>query len=67
MEIGKEEKSGDDLSFEESVIQTPSIKVIKNSKGYGFEFKVLSLDVEEVDRVHNQIVEKIKKWREDDI
>ena len=42
--------------------QKASIKIIKITKGYNFEFKVLSLDVEELDRVHNAIVEKIKGW-----
>ncbi len=42
--------------------QKESIKIEKNTKGYNFKFNILSLDVEELDRVHNAIVEKIKGW-----
>jgi len=45
--------------------QNPSIKVVKNTKGYNFEFKILSTDVEEMDKVHNAIVEKVKQWEKD--
>ena len=44
--------------------QNPSIKIVKNTKGYNFEFKILSTDVGEMDKVHNLIVEKIKQWEE---
>ena len=44
--------------------QFPSIKIIKNSKGYNFEFKILSLNVEELDKIHNAIVSKIKSWEQ---
>jgi len=42
--------------------QNESIKIVKNTKGYNFEFKILSTDVGEMDRVHNLIVEQIKQW-----
>jgi len=42
--------------------QNPSIKIVKNTKGYNFEFKILSLDVEELDKIHNEITKKIKQW-----
>lgn len=45
-----------------SIEQRESIKIIKNTKGYNFEFKILSLDVEEMDKTHNLIVAKIKEW-----
>lgn len=48
--------------FDDYNIQTPSIKIIKNTKGYNFEFKLTSLDLEEMDRIHNGIVDKIKEW-----
>ena len=46
--------------------QNESIKIVKNTKGYNFEFKILSTDVEEMDKVHNAIVEKIKQWEKAD-
>jgi hypothetical protein len=52
--------------FEGMIQQNPSIKVTKNTKGYNFEFKILSTDVEEMDSIHNLIVEKIKKWEENE-
>jgi len=42
--------------------QSDSIKIIKNTKGYNFEFKILSLDVELLDEIHNKVVAKIKEW-----
>ena len=46
----------------ELINSVPSIKITKNTKGYNFEFKIISLDIEEMDRVHNAIVEKIFLW-----
>ncbi|MEX2017443.1 MAG: hypothetical protein WD876_03140 [Candidatus Pacearchaeota archaeon] len=43
--------------------QTPSIKIIKNSKGYNYEYKILSNDVGEVDRIHKLIEGVIQKWQ----
>lgn len=57
-----EENRNNNQDFEGMIQQNPSIKIIKNTKGYNFEFKVLSTDVEEMDKVHNAIVEKIKQW-----
>ncbi len=42
--------------------QNPSIKIEKNTKGYNFSFRILSIDIEEMDKVHNAIVAKIKQW-----
>ena len=50
------------LDIDELRQQSPSIKIIKNSKGYNFEFKILNLDVEELDKIHNAIREKIRQW-----
>lgn len=61
-EVEQEKRNTGDYS--DLVVQTPSIKIVKNSKGYNFEFKILSNDIEEMDRIHNLIVEKIKEWEE---
>lgn len=50
-----------------TIEQNESIKIIKNTKGYNFEFKILSLDIELMNRTHNQIVEKIKEWEIKDL
>lgn len=42
--------------------QFPSIKLIKNSKGYNYEIKILSLDVNEIEALHDKINALIKKW-----
>lgn len=61
--MANNEKIYEDLLREDiGGLQSPSIKIIKNTKGYNFEFKVLSLDISEVDRVHNAIVSKINEW-----
>lgn len=57
-----EENKNETNDFEGMIQQNPSIKIIKNTKGYNFEFKILSTDVEEMNKVHNAIVEKIKLW-----
>lgn len=46
----------------QEIQQTPSIKITKNSKGYNFEFRIISLDEAELERVHNMIVKKISGW-----
>ena len=53
-----------DGEFEGKINQSPSIKITKNSKGYNFEFKILSLNTEELDEIHNKIVASIKKWEQ---
>ena len=51
------------MEEEEKVnIQTPSIKLIRNTKGYFFEIKILSLDVLELERVRNDLVAKTSLW-----
>ena len=37
---------------------SPSIKLTKNTKGYGWEIRILSNDVEEIARIDNQMREK---------
>ena len=46
----------------EDLIANPYIKIIKNTKGYNFEFKILSLDTKELDRIHGEIKKLINKW-----
>jgi len=46
--------------------QNPSIKITKNTKGYNFEFKILNLNIEELDKIHNSIIKKIKQWEKED-
>ena len=60
-----EENENKNQDFEGMIQQNPSIKIIKNTKGYNFEFKILSTDVEEMDRVHNAIAEKVKSWEKE--
>ena len=48
--------------IENLIQQNPSIKIDKNTKGYNFSFRILSTDAEEMDKVHNAIVAKIKQW-----
>ena len=61
----EEETGKTNLDLQEQLQLTPSIKIIKNTKGYNFEFKILSLDIEEMNRVHNAIAESIKVWELD--
>ena len=49
----------------ENLSQTPSIKIIKNTKGYNFEFKILSLDTALLDDIHKKIMENISKWEKE--
>lgn len=46
----------------DEITQNPSIKIIKNTKGYNYEYKILSNDVEEMDRLHNEIAERVRQW-----
>jgi len=48
------------------VEQKEGIKITKNTKGYNFEFRILSLNIEEMDRVHNENSAKIKEWEKRD-
>lgn len=50
-----------------NIEQKDSIKIIKNTKGYNFEFRILSLDVELMDKIHNQIINKINEWETNDL
>jgi len=40
--------------------QKSSIKIIKNSKGYNYEVKILSLDVQELKKVTDEIEKTYK-------
>ena len=42
------------LGFE----QQNKIKLIKNSRGYGWELSLLSLDIDELERINNKMIEK---------
>lgn len=35
--------------------QKPSIKLTKNTKGYGWEIKIIGLDVDELERINNEM------------
>ncbi|KKM20574.1 hypothetical protein LCGC14_1644080 [marine sediment metagenome] len=41
------------------VKQEPSIKLTKNSKGYNWEIRIMSHDIEELQRLNDLM---IKKW-----
>ncbi len=45
---------------EKQIEQKPSIKIIRNTKGYNYEVKILSLDVDEIRKVTNKIEEVYK-------
>jgi len=34
------------------------IKLIKNTKGYNYEFKILSLDIKKVEEINNELLAK---------
>ena len=38
--------------------ETPSIKIIKNTKGYNWEIKILELDVEKIAKLDSEMREK---------
>jgi len=38
--------------------QKPSIKLIKNTKGYNWEIKILELNVDALDEINKRMVEK---------
>ena len=48
--------------FQAVIQQYPSIKITKNTKGWNYEFKILSNDVQEMTRLQNAIESEIKKW-----
>ena len=37
---------------------SPSIKLVKNTKGYGWEIRILSTDVDEIDKIDKQMKER---------
>ena len=51
-----------DQDFGALIQQYPTIKITKNTKGYNYEFKILSNDVQEMTKIQNAIEEEIKKW-----
>lgn len=54
------------MNTNDMINQTPSIKITKNTKGYNFEFKILSSDIAEMDKIHNQIVAKVNEWEKNE-
>ena len=44
----------------------PSIKIIKNSRGYNYEFKVLSLDIAEVEKLNNELRKMVERAEKED-
>ncbi len=37
---------------------TPSIKLTRNSRGYGWEIRILSLDIDRLEKLNNTMLEK---------
>ena len=37
---------------------SPSIKLTKNTKGYGWEIRILSTDVNEIEKIDNEMKER---------
>ena len=52
----------EEKDIDQIIQQNQSIKIEKNTKGYNFSFRILSTDIEEMNKIHNLIVEKIKQW-----
>lgn len=51
----------EDASIESEIVapSTPSIKLNRGMKGtYGWEIKIVSLDVEELDKINKQMLER---------
>ena len=40
------------------LIQSNKIKLIKNTKGYSWEISLLSLDLDEIERINNEMVRR---------
>ena len=38
-----------------NVPQTESIKLTKNSRGYGWDIKILSLDIDALEKINNEM------------
>lgn len=45
----------------QEIEQKESIKLIKNTKGYNWEIKLLSLDIGELERLNNIMISKFNK------
>lgn len=43
---------------ENRLIQSPSLKLTRNSKGYTWEIKILGLDIAQLETLNNQMLEK---------
>lgn len=41
-----------------TIEQKPSIKLIRNSKGYGWEIRVLDLDIKRLEALNDEMIEK---------
>lgn len=39
-------------------VTVPYIKVIKNTKGYNWEIKMLSLDIDELTKLNNEMINR---------
>ena len=64
MDLSSNKFEGIDQEVEGMQAQNPSIKIIKNSKGYNYEYKILSLNVAEVEKIHDELEVLIKKWQQ---
>ena len=43
------------------VMQSEGIKLIKNSKGYAWEIKLLTIDINRLEELNNKMIEKFEE------
>lgn len=46
------------LDIEQMGVQNPSLKLIKNTKGYNWEIKLMNLDVDELERLNKEMIKR---------
>ncbi len=44
--------------------QKETVKLIKNTKGYGWEIKLLDVNLERLEKLNNSMIEKFKQLTE---
>jgi len=44
--------------------QSNSLKLIKNTKGYNWEIKIMSLDIEEIERINTEFMKRFGSLKE---
>jgi len=54
------------LEYDNPLIEKDTIKITKNSRGFNYEFKVVSkknVDAfDQIDHIHDEIMKRINKW-----